>query len=820
MAPQAPTCKESSFDYFVVSDSLRHAVAAIQRIDDAGLSPHWPARLLLRGDARRPLIRTLVRPTSVPGVLPAGPLPSTAAFDSIGLQSHDSPSIDAGLRDWYKLAHSEWESLTGRASYTDQPTFKWQHAAGTPAKQQCGATSSSVAWRSLARRFDEAAILLRKAAAQATSPVGRHGLALARRHLDKACRATTTWKGPDEQKLLMLQWMWAMVSSFWSRNFGGMSVLSQVAILRATSLESKARAAAATAWRSWLGDGRTIDATSNPSKHAYRWIRGLVGWTKSPIGSTALNDAIPSDVANYDDCCKPTDHDERLEEERLQDGRLWRPPSSASANGPNDAPLCAQADVEQEACRWATLWDEQALYECPTQPPQSELLPPIEAHSLLAAAMSFPIGTGTGCEAIAPRAVARLSDKGIRALARLLTLIERNGSWPHLMHLVQIILLPKPDGGRRPIGLFPSIVRIWMRARVGCANSWCAANPRPCIFGGSGMGAQRAAWLMSFRAESAALTRRKFGHTMLDLVKAFEKVPHRMLVAAACKHGYNLWVLQLSLAAYRMPRTVSVGGIFSRSIVATRGITAGSGFATTELRMLLLDVVDAAYGMWPTIQLTLYVDDLSIEAEGDDHEVMVNTTGATDQVVRHLQQELLLEASASKSCILASNPALAETPRRSGRRRLVDAGDLSDHPASARVPSRRRSEGFMRCAGRVSTLASWSGRRAPRPSPTEWRLWACRTRSCCTLGVPLPEPARQAEEARIPTSSYGRSMVPRAPLTLPLTATCCPSCSGPRRGGSVGSLPRFFALPLLLPGVASMEPSALRGRLSMGLWPP
>ena len=117
---------------------------------------------------------------------------------------------------------------------------------GTPAKQQCGATSSSVAWRSLARRFDEAAILLRKAAAQATSPVGRHGLALARRHLDKACRATTSWKGPDEQKFLMLQWMWAMVSSFWSRNLGGMSVLSRVAILRATSLESKARLVKAT----------------------------------------------------------------------------------------------------------------------------------------------------------------------------------------------------------------------------------------------------------------------------------------------------------------------------------------------------------------------------------------------------------------------------------------------------------------------------------------------------------------------------------------------------------------------------------------------
>ena len=96
-----------------------------------------------------------------------------------------------------------------------------------------------------------------------------------------------------------------------------------------------------------------------------------------------------------------------------------------------------------------------------------------------------------------------------------------------------------------------------------------------------------------------------FAQCPLDLVKAFEKVPHRHVVRAAIRHGYNLTVLRLSLAAYRLPRRIGIDNMYSRSVIATGGITAGSGFATTELRLLLLDVVDATYIMWPMVQLAL-----------------------------------------------------------------------------------------------------------------------------------------------------------------------------------------------------------------------
>ena len=81
------------------------------------------------------------------------------------------------------------------------------------------------------------------------------------------------------------------------------------------------------------------------------------------------------------------------------------------------------------------------------------------------ACLTFPVKTGLGPDTIQPRALLRLSDEGLTALATILTAIERNGDWPELTKLVMTVLLPKSDGGLRPIGLFPILYRVWMRCR-------------------------------------------------------------------------------------------------------------------------------------------------------------------------------------------------------------------------------------------------------------------------------------------------------------------------------------------------------------------
>ena len=104
-----------------------------------------------------------------------------------------------------------------------------------------------------------------------------------------------------------------------------------------------------------------------------------------------------------------------------------------------------------------------------------------------------------------------------------------------------------------------------------------------------------------------------YAQAFLDLVKAFERVPYWLLVQEARELGCPLWMLMLSTATYQPPRTLRVGKVCSDLLVAIRGITAGSGLATTEMRLIMLRKVERALTLHRTVVPTLFVDDLSAE---------------------------------------------------------------------------------------------------------------------------------------------------------------------------------------------------------------
>ena len=174
------------------------------------------------------------------------------------------------------------------------------------------------------------------------------------------------------------------------------------------------------------------------------------------------------------------------------------------------------------------------------------------------------------------------------------------------------------------------------------------------------MGAQRAAWAVTFDSETASLTNVDHAASLLDLVKAFESVPHCAIAAAAAKHHYCLAVLRLSLAAYRISRSIGVDGVFSRCIVATCGVTAGSGFATTELKLLLRDLVLALSARWPVLRLALYVDDLTLAAAGRFGRAQALVAKATDFAVGLFERMLNLNVSPTKLAAVASRYGIAK----------------------------------------------------------------------------------------------------------------------------------------------------------------
>ena len=249
------------------------------------------------------------------------------------------------------------------------------------------------------------------------------------------------------------------------------------------------------------------------------------------------------------------------------------------------------------------------------------------------------------------------------------------------------------------------------------------------------MGAQRAAWNVAYRAEAAALSDDDYAQSLLDLVKAFEKVPHWALIRSAMKHKYCLIVLRLSLDAYRCARTIVIDGICSRLLFALCGITAGSGFATTEFRVPELDVIDSTYILFPTIDLAVFVDDFTLEAIGTDAASIL--AKATDFVITFVEKGLHMEISATKSLTVGCKLSLAKkvhacmsskkaTPARQakllgtcsggGRKRSVVHLFNRISKFRTKIP-RLQAQGSS-----VSRPLSWHVLQPPRPSPMGLRF--------------------------------------------------------------------------------------------------
>ena len=683
-APSSPTCHTNVYDYFVVSNCFSQAVVGIARIADAGIFPHWPSRLVLRGNARRTLVRKQVKPPKISGVLPQGPTQQHECMDKLGRDSvehsevHSSnvhQKLEADLKSWFLGARSEWASLVGDKPMTDCPlvaTFKFAPAVGPPARAEAGMSNFSICWRIAARNITEVTKILEGSWCKNVkgNPVEKAAL-VASKHL--RALEETAFKAPAGFfKNSFAAWTLAIRHALFGNDIPALIKMCSIADAKAKSLELLTRKECSNKWRNALSDCR-VPGCKLPSRLAYRWIKGPSGFAISPIceveAAQKLNDEFEIPVEKYPSSVALKSHE--------------------VGAGCTNVPLDGQVEVEFEASKWAVLWECDKSYVTPQVTGLGPPPPALAGIHIRRAAVTFPAHTGLGGDNASPRAYDRLSDAALEALARLLLLCEIIGSWPMFIRLIYIVLLPKPDGGRRPIGLFISIMRIWMRARSSVARQWEAMNARPCLYGGTGMGAQRAAWNVAFRAEHAALSDRDYAQSLLDLVKAFEKVPHWALIASARKHKYCLFTFRLSLDAYKCARTIVINGVCSRLLIALCGITAGSGFATTELRILVLDVIDSTYVLYKGIDLAVFVDDFTIEASGKCAVVLV--AKATDHVITFFEKGLNMEISSTKSVVLGAKPSISNkvvARMHSGKVSAVKQAKLLGTPSGG---GRRRS---------------------------------------------------------------------------------------------------------------------------------
>ena len=602
--PSSATCNGKVYDYFVTSTSLSSAVAAVRVVGDSGTSPHSAVRLLLRAAPRSHKMRCLAAPYKFGAHMPQGCAPLPMSYeDVVGFDvspSVTSENLDESFNRLISRVEGELADVCGLSGKDREkaccraqgPRFVFRPALGPVGSPTPRVSRVTNAWRTVDAWLRQLQ--------QGISAVGP--LAHALSHSASRARYRilhTRWSGlgvTDEARVFCV-WTDSIVP--WM-----LTDRVQVAGLRCHAHAMARRGAdadrrrATASWLSWLEEGPAAGLARQ-----HRLSRVAAGWVPAKVGPVAeygADDGAEQWTTAEEECLIAEADTDYVE-----------------------VPLDAQQAADAETDKWAIEWQ---VGESPPIPiwPESlgQPLPPLCVDEALRACATFPAGTGLGWERLHPRALLRCSREAIVALLRLFMLAELLGRWPATMGIVIIALLPKPDGGRRPIGLFPALVRLWMRIRLPVAQAWQAAHDRPYFYAGPAKGATVAAWKQAARAELGCSVGLDYGIVLLDLVKAFERIPHDWLVRQARRYGYNLYLLRLSIAAYRLARTVRIGSVYAAAVIATRGITAGSGLATTELRVLLIEWLDEAAKCSALVTLTVYVDDVAAEAAATEARVL------------------------------------------------------------------------------------------------------------------------------------------------------------------------------------------------------
>ena len=698
VAPSAPTCGKRTLDYFVVSAKLSHIVVGTQIVASSGTKPHSAVRLVLASGGWARQVRKIRGPRLI-RALPEGPrgpdtpqpAPPTSAMQA---------QLDVAYQEWVTavehqtlpflaLAGSAAAAATGRAH---GHAVVWRCGLGPPASPTPFAYHASRQWRLLAAWLRQAASLVRAGATMAGDPAHRFR---AWQQLVALISSAKLWRALEVHEctrcpLARTQAATIPQALAWVSLISRGAFVSTPALLalaaQAEGYESKLRdaeaRAASIAWRKWLDDG----VAKRGGRVIHRWSRAATGWIPAP-----LVDEI--DV-----------HD------------AWAHDEDAASLGPGTAPsavtavvACPEQQVDVEAAAWSRQWACGSNTAPVVFPPLAQRPPTASVAYLVAAIRTFPADTAIGTDAYHPRVLLRLGPSLLPALLKVLFLCELLGSWPGVITDVLIALLPKLAGGFRPIGISPTLVRVWFRLRAPYVREWERTHARLFFFAGEARGADVALWLQAAHLEHAALSRRESAATLIDLVNAFDHVSHTALRDQAAKWDYPAWILRLSIAANRLGRRISIGGIVSAVIAACRGITAGSTFATTELRVLVLAALDLVHRAFPSLPMHICVDDMFIHAEGTRQRVCRSLPVATRLLVIELNR-VGLQVSDTKSEGIASSPSLALTLSAALRDLRIRFGlgcasrweGTSRRPGTAARPSRMPAFRRLRPGARAS----------------------------------------------------------------------------------------------------------------------
>ena len=312
------------------------------------------------------MVRMLQAPTSLPAILPHGPMEEeTVMLDPVEQSGKpiDERYAELANRTTAKLGKLIGKDLDGSRSsneWADVPKFVWRNAADPKATDEARSSPVSRAWkRSLSwlRKVQAASTSTARDAAVWKLLHYRHDLLVHEPLLQEDAAAFRAWNGLITRQMLR--------SSSWVR------ALTEVAMKAADLAEHKAAVAATQRFAEWIQEGPAAGL-----RRQHLFARTATGWTQD-----AADQQQPTNLSELDD----------LEGVSLVQLRAALEPSEEAGT-----PIGAQFSANVERARWGAQWAAGSKPDELQWPEDMPPLTPVSLRIFKGVLFSFPAGTGLG----------------------------------------------------------------------------------------------------------------------------------------------------------------------------------------------------------------------------------------------------------------------------------------------------------------------------------------------------------------------------------------------------------------------------------------
>ena len=729
-----PKTKEwKCYDFFFVDRRLEHSIESVEVMMEADTTPHLPVRLRLRASAKGLVRRAQKQPKQLPERPPIGcarkPPEWPELPDALGAQEQADElwkgiagCLEREMLDVSDIVGDEAGKYEGRGK---TPRWILQPVRPQRLHNHPRASADARTWRWIARRLAEVWILGHVVASGGNASAGQKCQLVGLRGalFDRASALGPLGEHAGEWACTLLT---VACSDF--QTYEGLTWLAArqtLALAQASSAEGRDRCVARTEYGKFL-------------QQAGQGAAGLLHKLSKPV-------------------------------------TIWRPRGGAPQGGGS----CPSAAADQAASKWGAIWqvgDEEAQ-EAPRPwlaplPPEEEPLLALREQRVefRSVCRAFKARTGLGVDRVHPHLWGRTSDEGVDTVLGFLDLVEDSLLWPSQLMWLFYHLIPKVDGGDRPIGVLAAIVRAWEGLRMPVMNQWLRSIERDYDWAAAGRSAEQAVWEQLVHAEAldadddspGAITSATL---LLDLVKCFDRLRLEHVWRWGCYWGAPRRLLRVILVVFSFCRRLVVEKSFSVELRTITAIVAGSRFSCAILHMVLVWPCDRLLALWPSVSLAKFVDDLSLRVQGCASHVADVVPRVLDNVI-DMTKSLDLEVSrgtrwvtGGKTKALVSHTSLwkrLEVPlRRRGVALVSGARNLGvDHRAAKAGGCKTRLARFalLRRRGRILSGLRRAGAKQTRkvvncgfkPSltfgarcmglPKSQVQWLRRTMSACLPG--------------------------------------------------------------------------------------